>query len=56
MDPRAEWALGGHRVDEHMLHFLTFGSQRDWGPGIRAGALVGDRRESEVLPGDKVRF
>ena len=35
--------------------FLTSGARRDWGTGIKDRASVGSRRESRVLPGDKVR-
>ncbi|XDB66689.1 hypothetical protein ABFV05_020305 [Capra hircus] len=44
-DPRIK-AQGTQRVDEHMLHFLTSRSQRNWGPGkggVASGA-AGTRR------------
>ena len=50
-------ALGGLDVELALQagpHFLTFGSQRDCLPGTRDGARYWERRESQVLPGDKV--
>ena len=35
---------------------MLSGSQKDCGPGKRDGARFGERRESQVLPGDKVRY
>ena len=31
--------MGGHRVDAHMLNFVT-GSERDWGPGMGSDFLI----------------
>jgi len=46
-DPHIK-AQGAQRVDEHMLHFLTSRSQRNWGPG-KGGVASGEQREEARL-------
>ena len=46
-DPHIK-AQGVQRVDEHMLHFLTSRSQRNWGPG-KGGVASGEQREEARL-------
>ena len=58
VDPRRDphiKAQGTQRVDEHMLHFLTSRSQRNWGPG-KGGVASGEQREeAQLLQSFKLR-
>ena len=53
-DPHIK-AQGAQRVDEHMLHFLTSRSQRNWGPGKRDVASGKQREEVQLLQGFKIK-
>ena len=46
-DPHVK-SQGSQMVEEHMLHFLTSGSQRNWGPG-KGGIASGEQREEAQL-------
>ena len=48
-------AQGAQRVDEHMLHFLTSGSQTNWGSG-KGGVASGEpKEEAQLLQGFNLR-
>ena len=53
-DPRTQRTLVFPVQDDLVQHFLTSGSQRDCLPSKRDGARYWERRESQILPGDKV--
>ena len=52
-DQSRPWEVIGQ--EGQLQHFLTSRSHREWEPGMRGGVSGGQRGDSQVLPGVKVR-